>query len=250
SECPDQIKAGIFFFLGKNQMDIDNFGPETAEFLIDQGFIKRIPDIYTFNYNNLEGFPGFGSKKIKLITAGVQQSLNQPYRRVLPSLGIPELGKKAVELLITAGFRDIDDLITIAAEKDTEKLVEIKGIGERTAEIIITEFSSSKTLELIDNLKNAGLIFTEEEISKEDMLPQVFEGQIWCITGSFENFKPRSLAGDEITSRGGKTTTSVTGKTTHLLAGESAGSKLTKAQKLGTTIITEDIFMEMLNTND
>ena len=250
SECPDQIKAGIFFFLGKNQMDIDNFGPETAEFLIDQGFIKRIPDIYTFNYNNLEGFPGFGSKKIKLITAGVQQSLNQPYRRVLPSLGIPELGKKAVELLITAGFRDIDDLITIAAEKDTEKLMEIKGIGERTAEIIITEFSSSKTLELIDNLKNAGLIFTEEEISKEDMLPQVFEGQIWCITGSFENFKPRSLAGDEITSRGGKTTTSVTGKTTHLLAGESAGSKLTKAQKLGTTIITEDIFMEMLNTND
>lgn len=246
SECPDQIKAGLFFFLGKNQMDVDNFGPETAEFLIDQGFIKRIPDIYRFNYNNLEGFPGFGSKKIKLISDGVKKSLGRPYRRVLPSLGIPELGKKAVELLINSGLRDVDDLIGLASAGDIERLVSIKGIGERTAEIIINEFSSNIILDLIKDLKYAGLKFREDEVPEEDMFPQTFEGQIWCITGSFENFKPRSLAGDEITIRGGKTTTSVTGNTTHLLAGESAGSKLTKAQDLGTKIITENLFMEML----
>ena len=246
SNCPDQIKAKIFFFLGKNQMDMDNFGPETADFLIEHKFIKRIPDIYSFNYNNLEGFTGFGSKKIKLITDGVEKSLDQPYKRVLPSLGIPELGKKAVELLINEGLRTVDDLIQIALDGDTEKLVSIKGIGERTAEIIIDEFSSKTLLNLISDLKSAGLNFTEEEISEKDILPQNFDNQIWCITGSFENFKPRSLAGEEITKRGGKTTTSVTGKTTHLLAGESSGSKLTKAQNLGTVIITEEKFLEML----
>ncbi|MCK5200796.1 MAG: NAD-dependent DNA ligase LigA, partial [Spirochaetales bacterium] len=157
SECPDQIKAGLFFFLGKNQMDVDNFGPETAEFLIDQDFIKRIPDIYSFNYNNLEGFPGFGSKKIKLISDGVKKSLDRPYGRVLPSLGIPELGKKAVELLITSGLRDVEDLIGLAAEGDIDRLVSIKGIGERTAEIIINEFSSNIILDLIKDLKSAGL---------------------------------------------------------------------------------------------
>lgn len=245
-ECPDQIKAKIFFFLGKNQMDIDNFGPETAVFLIDQKFIRRIPDLYNFNFDSLEGQPGFGVKKIKLISEGVKKSLDKPYSRVLPSLGIPELGKKAVELLINSGLRNVDDLIKIAAEKDFEKLVSIKGIGERTAEIIITEFSSALIQDLIKDLKNAGLNFKEEEIDEEDLLPQIFENQIWCITGSFEKFKPRSIAGEEITKRGGKATTSVTGKTTHLLAGDSAGSKLTKAQNLGTKIITEDEFMEML----
>jgi len=245
-QCPDQIKGKIFFFLGKNQMDIDNFGPETADFLIEKDYIKRIPDIYSFNYKILEGSSGFGSRKIELITFGVKKSLDQPYRRVLPSLGIPELGKKAVELLISAGLRDVDNLIKIALEKDIDKLVAIKGIGERTAGIIITEFSSKIVLDLINDLKSAGLNFREEELSQENLPPQIFENQIWCITGSFENFKPRSVAGEEITKRGGKTTTSVTSKTTHLLAGESAGSKLTKAQNLGTKIVSENEFMEIL----
>jgi len=140
----------------------------------------------------------------------------------------------------------VDNLIKIALEKDIDKLVAIKGIGERTAGIIITEFSSKIVLDLINDLKSAGLNFREEELSQENLPPQIFENQIWCITGSFENFKPRSVAGEEITKRGGKTTTSVTSKTTHLLAGESAGSKLTKAQNLGTKIVSENEFMEIL----
>lgn len=246
TNCPDQIKGRIFFFLGRDQMDIDGFGPETAEFLIRQGFIMQIADIYSFNYNKLEGSPGFGFKKIALLSGGVKKSLGQPYLRVLPSLGIPEVGKKVSELLIQSGYRDVDDLIRIAAAGDVDKLTSIKGIGERIAEIIIKEFSSERVLSMINELKNAGLQFKEEEKSEADTLPQTFTGQIWCITGSFENFKPRSLAGEEIIKRGGRTTSSVTGKTTHLLAGESAGSKLTKAENLGTNIITENMFMEML----
>ncbi len=245
-DCGDQIRGRIFYFIGKNQMDIDGFGPETADFLISHSFIKAIPDLYSFNYKRLEGFPGFGEKKISLISQGVKKSLDQPYRRVLPSLGLPELGKKAVELLINAGLRNVDDLIKIAAEKDIDRLEQIKGIGARTAEIIINEFSSEATLELILELKKAGLNFKENEIAEKNVLPQIFSGQTWCVTGSFENFKPRSLATAEIERRGGRTTSAVTGKTTHLLAGESAGSKLLKAQNLGTLIVHEKDFMEML----
>ena len=101
-------------------------------------------------------------------------------------------------------------------------------------------------MELISNLKKAGLNFIEDEVEDENMLPQIFSGQTWCITGSFEKFKPRTLAEGEIQKRGGRTTSTVTGKTTHLLAGESAGSKLLKAQNIGTTIISENDFMELL----
>ena len=246
THCPAQIKGRIFFFLGRDQMDIDGFGPETAEFLIDHGLIKGIPDIYSFDYRKLEGFPGFGSKKIALLLEGVEKSRDQPYSRVLPSLGIPEIGKKAVELTIKAGYTSVMDLTRIAEAKDVDKLTFIKGIGQRTATAFINELSSGSVIRMVDKLKDAGLNFEEKNPSEVDSLPQIFEGQIWCITGSFENFKPRTLAGDEIKKRSGQTTTSVTGKTTHLLAGESAGSKLTKAQNLGTKIITEIMFMEML----
>jgi len=245
-DCMDQVRGRIFYFLGKNQMDIDGFGPETADFLIKQKFIRSISDLYSFNYKQLEGYPGFGNKKINLISEGIKKSLDQPYRRVLPSLGLPELGKKAVELLISAGLRNVDDLINIASARDVDSLKQIKGIGVRTAEIIIDEFSSSSTLKLISNLKKAGLNFIEDEVEDENMLPQIFAGQTWCITGSFEKFKPRTLAEGEIQKRGGRTTSTVTGKTTHLLAGESAGSKLLKAQNIGTTIISENDFMELL----
>lgn len=246
NDCPDHIKGRIFFFLGRDQMDIDGFGPETADFLIEHGFIKGIPDIYSFDYRKLEGFPGFGSKKIALLSKGVEKSRDQPYSRVLPSLGIPEIGKKAVELTIQAGYTSVMDLTRIAEAKDVDKLTSIKGIGQRTATAFINELSSGSVIRMIGKLKDAGLNFEEKNSSEVDSLPQIFAGQTWCITGSFENFKPRTLAGYEITTRGGRTTTSVTGKTTHLLAGESAGSKLTKAQNLGTKIITENMFMEML----
>ncbi len=222
NSCPAQVKGRIFFFIARNQMDIDGFGPETAEFLINKGFVKDIADIYSFDYSKLEGYPGFGSKKIKLLSEGVKKSITQPYRRVLPSLGIPEIGKKVAELLIQGGFRDVEDLFTIAESGDRESLLAIKGIGERIAEIIIEEFSSDSVIAMVEKLKNAGLNFIEEESSDLNDLLQVFEGQVWCITGSFENFKPRTLAGEEIVKRGGRTVSAVTGKTTHLLAGESS----------------------------
>jgi DNA ligase (NAD+) len=98
----------------------------------------------------------------------------------------------------------------------------------------------------IDALKAAGLTFREEAREEQDQLPQNFSGQTWCVTGSFDQFKPRELAMEEVKRRGGRVTSGVTSKTTHLLAGSGAGSKLDKARELGVPIVDEAQFLKML----
>ena len=244
-ECPAQIRGRLFFFIDRRQMDIENFGPETVEFLIKRRMITDIEDIYTCNYDLLKDESGFGEKKVALIKAGVQKSLEQPYLTVLSSLGIPELGKKAAELLLQGGYRSIDMLYKAADSNDTEALTAIHGIGDRTAEIIITELKRPELRSRIAALRQAGLKFE----AAEEELPAaggIFEGQSWCITGSFENYKPRETALAEIKKRGGSAVSSVTGKTTHLLCGSGGGSKRTKAEKLGVRIVSEEEFLEMI----
>ncbi len=244
--CPDQVKGRIFHFIGRDQMDIENFGPETADFLIRNEYVTTIADLYFFDYDSLIGAPGFGEKKIELIKKGLEKSKSMPYRRVLPSLGFPEIGKKAAQLIIEAGFDSIDSLLDLAAAGNPAPLLEIKGIGEKTASVIIEELSKEGNIKLIADLKRAGLNFTEAGDRRISELPQTFAGQTWCVTGSFSKFKPRSLAAQEIEKRGGRTVSTVTGKTSHLLSGEKAGSKLEKARNLGIRIVKEDEFIRML----
>src|SRR6056297_529870 len=133
NNCPDQVRGRLHFFIGRNQMDIENLGPETAELLIEEGFVQDLPDLYRFDFERLQGYPGFGEKKITAIKAGIEKSLSQPFRVVLPSLGIPEVGPSVTELLIGAGLTSIDKIVKSAEEGDSEKLVEIKGIGEKAS---------------------------------------------------------------------------------------------------------------------
>ncbi len=247
--CPDQVRGRIHFFIGRNQMDIENLGPETAELLIEEGFVEDLPDLYRFDFDTLQGYQGFGEKKIAAIKAGLEKSLSQPFRVVLPSLGIPEVGPNVSELLISAGYTSIDDIIRVAEENDSDKLVEIKGIGEKTAETIIEEFSRPEVKQRIEELKRVGLNFAAEPSVADDsrhQFPQIFEGENWCVTGSFEHFKPRSAAMDYVKAGGGKTSSQVSGSTTHLLAGSGGGSKLQKAQQLGIRIVDENEFLQRL----
>ena len=243
--CPDQVRGRIFFFIDKKQMDIGNFGPETVEFLIERNLIADVEDLYTCDYDMLIGEKGFGEKKINLIKAGIKRSLEKPFINVLSSLGIPELGRKAAELLINAGFTSIEMLIEAARENDIQKLTGIHGIGERTADLIVSELRRPELLEKIAKLKKAGLCF-EAGLSEMKVTEGIFAGQSWCITGSFENYKPRDAALEEIKKRGGETVTQVTGKTSHLLCGKGGGSKKTKAEKLGIEIISEQEFLDLI----
>lgn len=245
--CPDQVSARLKFFVGKAQMDIDSFGPETITTLLDLGLLKDIPDIYTLDYESaLTGVPGFGAKKIGAIKAGVEKSKNQSFRRVLVSLGIGEIGKKAADLLVESGFASMDALLEIADKDDEETLTSIKQIGPKSARLLIDGLNDPAMRRRIELLRQAGLQFEEEKDADESLFEQVFANQTWCVTGSFAHFNPRSLALEEIEKRGGRTTTSVTSKTTHLLAGSGAGSKLAQANKLGVTIVNEEVFLSLL----
>ena len=244
--CPDQVSSRLKFFVGKAQMDIDSFGPETITTLIDLGLLKDVPDIYTLDYEKtLSGISGFGQKKIAAIKAGVQKSKAQSFRRVLVSLGIGEIGKKAADLLVESGITSMDALLAIADRDDEATLTAIKQIGPKSARLLIDGLNDPVMRGRIELLRQAGLQL-EEKKTEAPALAQSFASQVWCVTGSFAQFNPRSRALEEIEKRGGRTTGSVTSKTTHLLAGSGAGSKLAQANKLGTKVINEEEFLAML----
>ncbi len=246
-DCPAQLLGRIQFFAAKGQMDIDNLGPETIQFLISEGLLHSIADLYRIDYLQLAGKPGFGEKKCRLLQEGVAESRGRPYDRVIVALGIPDLGRKAVELLIADGIRDIGSLLALADAGDTDRLTSIRGFGEKSAASIVRELQRPQLRSLIDELRALGLNFSAPEAeTSETRLPQIFTGEVWCVTGSFEAFKPRSVAMEAVEQRGGRTVSAVTGKTTHLLAGSGAGSKLRKAAELGVKVVTEAEFLGML----
>ncbi len=251
SSCPDQVRGRIHFFASRNNMDIENLGPETLNLLIEKKLVHDIQDIYSFDTGELEGIPGFGERKIKLIKEGIEKSKNQPFETVLQSIGIPEIGQKVIELLVDAGYRDIDSLFELAEKGDPTPLLSIHGIGEKTAETIISELLNPDVIQRIEKLGEQGLNFVSESSGpgEENKDSGIFSGETWCVTGSFTNFKPREKAADEIKQRGGKVTSSVTSKTTRLLTGESPGSKLEKAEKLGVEIIRENEFLALIKND-
>ena len=251
-DCPAQAKGRLAFFCGKGQMDIEGLGARTVEILYDKGFVTTISGLYEFDFSNLrfvEGFGGTEGKKIESIKIALQESLNTPFRNVLVSIGIPEFGKKAVDLVCDAGFDSMDKLIDLADRNDTEALSAIKGIGPKTAEIIIDGLKSETVRKLIEDLRKAGL-HMEDEKEEGPVLEQIFQGQSWCVTGSFVNFNPRTKAMEEIKRRGGTEVSGVSRKTTCLLAGSGAGSKLDKAREFGVRVVTEDEFMKMIGASD
>ncbi len=246
--CPDQKLGQILFFIARSQMDLDGVGEETAILLFKEKLARSIFELLTFDYNKLLDYPGFGAKKIALIQKGIELAKQRPYVQVLSSLGIKDLGPKSCELLINAGYHNIDALLKAVNEKGSSAFLDIRGIGPITAEGIVQSLANAENLAMIADLRKIGLKF---EVSAEEIRPKAsyWEGQIWCVTGSFETFKPRDLAATEVEKRGAAVTSAVSGKTTHLLAGEKAGSKLEKAQKLGITIVTESEFLVLLKEN-
>ena len=247
--CPDQIRGRVEFFLGKDQMDIESFGPETAGVLIDKGVLKDIQDIYTIDYvKTLSGTPGFGEKKIVSIVKAVEESKKQPFHRVLVSLGIPEIGKKAVDLLVKDGITSMDQLLGLAAKHDADRLLGIKQMGPKTVKSLFDGLNDPANRTRIEALRAAGLQM-EERVERND-IPQTMAGQVWCVTGSFVHFNPRSKAMEEVEKRGGRSVGSVSRKTTHLLVGAGGGSKEAAARSLGVKIVHEDEFIAMLGMGD
>lgn len=253
-ECPARLLGTLQFFVGRDQMDIETLGDKTLEFLFNKGFVKYIYDLYSFDYGKLLDFEGFKDKKIDNIIFSIEKSKKKDFKTVLSSLGLKDIGSKVAEIL-TKRFKNIDDIVKICSSNNLSDLfsttpedffANIDGIGPVTASQIVKHFSNAKTLQLIQKLKEAGLNF-ENRIDKQDQnINKFLFGTKWVITGSFENFNPREKAAEIIKKYGGETVDSVSSKTTHLLKGNSPGSKLEKALNLKINIVNETDFISII----
>lgn len=239
NSCPAQLLRRIEHFASKSAMNIEGLGPAIVELLVDKEIIADISDLYAIDYEKLSTLEGLGVKSAENLKKSIENSKNAGLARLIYSLGIPNIGIKAAKSL-EKRFKSIDMLFS--AQK--EDIIQIDDFGEIMAESIVKYFSKSSTLELIEKLKMFGVrTFIEDDNTD---VSDKFAGKTFVITGTLPTLK-RNEASDLIEKYGGKVSGSVSSKTSYLLAGDEAGSKLTKAQGLGITIINEEEFYKMLS---
>lgn len=249
-KCPERIKGEAEYFVSKASMDIDGVGPSIIETLISLNALSDYTDLYYIDYDALlKNREGFKEKKIEGIKKAIEKSKNQPFTRVLASLGIEGIALNTAEKLVNAGFKSFDKFINTAKENDTESLLKVDDIGLVTAKNIIAAFSDDVVVKRIERLKNAGLK-TESIDGENAPTSDVLSGEVWCVTGSIEGYKNPDLALEEVKKRGARIVSAVSKKTTHLLVGSAPGSKLEKAIAFGTTIVKDTEFQEFLKNAD
>ena len=236
-ECPAKILRNITHFVSREAMNIDGLGESIIEQLIEKGLINNIADIYYLTYEDISSLKKDGEKFTKNLLNSIENSKNNDLDRVICSLGIKNVGAKLAKILAKE-FRNIDDLMNASIIR----LNSINDVGEITANNIYEFFKQEQTIDLINRLKNAGV---NMEYLQQESDDERFFGKTFVLTGSLSNYT-RDEASKIIEDFGGKTSSSVSKKTTYLLAGEEAGSKLTKAEQLGVTIITEQEFEDMI----
>ena len=236
-ECPAKILRNITHFVSREAMNIDGLGESIIEQLIEKGLINNIADIYYLTYEDISSLKKDGEKFTKNLLNSIENSKNNDLDRVICSLGIKNVGAKLAKILAKE-FKNIDDLMNASVIR----LNSINDVGEITANNIYEFFKQEQTIDLINRLKNAGVNMEYLQQESED---ERFFGKTFVLTGSLSNYT-RDEASKIIEDFGGKTSSSVSKKTTYLLAGEDAGSKLTKAEQLGVTIITEREFEDMI----
>ena len=241
SSCPAQIEGHLVNFVGRDAMDIKGFGEKYISGLIGGGFIKDISDIYTLKDHREQlielGLIGKEKNTDKLLKVIEDSKSNEPYQ-LLTGLGIPNVGKAAAKALLTH-FGSIDAV----AAASVEELTQVNDVGGITAEAVNLYFRDENNKAIIKKLAAEGVKMQMDV--QENANAQIFAGKTFVITGTLPTLG-RKEAAALIESYGGKVSGSVSKKTDYLLAGEAAGSKLTKAQELGTEILSEEDLYGMI----
>ena len=235
AECPAQLLRHLIHFTSRDAMDIEGLGPAVLEQLLDAGLISNIVDLYNLDYGAVEKLERTGKKSVENLRNAIENSKKQDLSKLIFAFGIRHIGAKAAALM-SEHFGDIDSILE-AKPKDFES---IEGFGSILAQSAAEFFSLADTKEMIENLKLKGLNTKSLKVVEDAR----FKGLTFVLTGTLPTLK-RSEAAEIIESFGGKTASSVSKKTDYVLAGEEAGSKLTKAQELDVKIITEEEFFEM-----
>ncbi|MCM4157894.1 NAD-dependent DNA ligase LigA [Gramella sp. AN32] len=238
--CPPQIVGRIQHFISRKAMDIEGLGGETVALLVNAGLIENYADLYQLKKEDILPLERMAEKSADNLINGIQKSKEIPFERVLFALGIRYVGETVAKKL-AKHFKSIDALM----QASEEELVNLDEIGERIAWSVKEFFQVEANCENVQKLKEQGV---QMEISAEKMANQtdLLSGNSFVISGVFEKISRNDLK-KMIEDNGGKVSSSISSKTNYLVAGENMGpSKLAKAEKLGTSILSEDEFLEML----
>ncbi len=230
--CPAQLVQHLIYF--SKTMEIEGLGEATAEQLVEAGVVRDPVDLYDLTKEELLRLDGFADRKAENLLASIAASRDQPFSRVLTALGIRGVGSTVAALLVNAF-----DALARLRQASAEEIAAVEGLGPITAQTIVDWFARPKHQALIDKLRRAGLAL--ETLPTEDVSPgtQPLSGLTFVITGTLS--RPRSEVEAWIAARGGKVTGSVSGRTDYLVVGEEpGGSKIRRAEALGTPILDED----------
>ncbi|MBO5248808.1 MAG: NAD-dependent DNA ligase LigA [Clostridia bacterium] len=236
SECPAQLTKNIVHFVSRDAMDVDGMGASIVETFVEKGLITSAADLYRLDRDVIARMERFGEKSAENLLRSIQESRSRGLDRLIYALGIRQVGQKASKVLAKK-FRTLDNF----AKATEEELCVTEDVGPITARYIREYFGNPKNLQYIEHLRQAGLNFedTNEETGTR------LEGLTFVLTGTLPTYK-RDEAAQLIEKEGGKVAGSVSKKTAYVVAGEDAGSKLTKAQALGIPVIDEAQLKEML----
>ena len=243
--CPAKVQGRFEYFVSRDGMNIIGLGQKIVERFLELGYLNDVTDIYRLSEHReeMEGLEKMGKKSVENLLNSIEESKQREYSKVLYSLGIPEVGKFMANLLADESG-NIDRLL----EMTKDELLMINGVGEKVADSIINFFASEENLEIIEKLKGFGLNFSGEKQSKVEK--NVFEGKTFLVTGKLTKFTREGIK-EEIEKFGGKNLSAVSKNLDYLIVGEKAGSKLKKAQEIGTIkIITEDEFFNIVSEKE
>ena len=237
--CPAQIRRGIIHFVSRDAMNIDGLGESIITLLLEKELIKDVADLYYIKKEDVVGLERMGEKSATNLINSIEKSKSNELYRLINGLGIKYIGVKGAKVLAKS-FNNIDEIINA----DINRLINLEEFGEIMANSVVQFFREERNLKVIEKLKQSG-VNTENIVDEDDSIEKIFEGMKIVLTGTLPTLK-RNDAKDMIESRGGKATSSVSKSTTFVLAGEEAGSKLTKANELGIKVIDEEKFLELI----
>jgi DNA ligase (NAD+) len=237
TSCPAQVVRRIQHFAARGAMDIEGLGSALVKLFVEKKIITNISDLYSLHTEDISNFEGLGKKSSENLVQAIEQSKQNSLDRLIFGLGIPFVGATAARTLADI-YKDLDQLI----DGDHSSLESVDGIGSKMAQSIIQFFADPENRRIIEKLRKAGLNFRQRKSGTSDIL----NGKTFVLTGMLAQMS-REEAKNLIISNGGKVSSSVSSKTDFVLAGEHAGSKLEKAQRLQITIIGEEELKTMIS---
>ena len=238
--CPAQIKQRIYHFASRGGMDIEGVGEVLVDQVVERGLVKDPADIYFVTNEQLLSLERMGEKSASNLLQAIEGSKRRPLDRLLNALGIPHVGQHVADVL-AANYASLEDIQRASAEE----LSQIEGIGPVIAEAIAVFFRQEQTKTLIGKLRRAGIVPESRARAAAKVAEGPFAGKTFVFTGELFGYT-REEAEDLVRSLGGRAASTVSKKTDYVVAGESPGSKLAKAQQLGVTILDEPAFRNLI----